>query len=76
MAIDLYWASGCPYSWRVLLALAHKRLPFQGHRLQLEFQEQKSPQMLAMNPRGRVPVLKDDGYVVFRATGDTRYAWD
>lgn len=73
MTMDLYWASGCPYSWRVLLALAHKRLPFHGHRLQLEFQEQKSPQMLAMNPRGRVPVLKDDGYVVFESVAVLYY---
>ena len=30
-------------------------------------QEQKSPHMLAMNPRGRVPVLKDGDYVVFES---------
>ena len=30
-------------------------------------QEQKSPHMLAMNPRGRVPTLKDGDYVVFES---------
>jgi len=73
MAIDFYWASGCPYSWRVALALAHKKLPYTGHRLQLEFQEQKTPQILAMNPRGRVPVLKDSGYVVFESVAVLYY---
>jgi glutathione S-transferase len=67
MAIDLYWASGSAYSWRVLLALEHKRLPFHSHLLQFSRQEQKSPQMLALNPRGRVPVLKDGDYVVFES---------
>src|SRR5262245_54594636 len=35
MAIDLYWGSGSPYSWRVLLALEHKRLAYTSHLLQL-----------------------------------------
>jgi glutathione S-transferase len=67
MAIDLYWVSGSPYSWRVMLALEHKRLAYNSHPLQLSKQEQKSPQMLAMNFRGRVPVLKHDDYVVFES---------
>jgi glutathione S-transferase len=67
MAIDLYWGSGSPNSWRVMLALEHKRLPYVSHLLQLSRQDQKSPQMLAMNPRGRVPVLKDGDYVVFES---------
>lgn len=67
MAIDVYWASGSPYSWRVLLALEHKRLPYASHVLQFSKQEHKSPKMLHMNPRGRVPVLKDGEYVCFES---------
>jgi glutathione S-transferase len=67
MAIDLYWGSGSPYSWRVLLALEYKRLAYTSHVLQFSRQEHKSPQMLAMNFRGRVPVLKDGDYVVFES---------
>lgn len=67
MAIDVYWGSGSPYSWRVLLALEHKGLPYNSHLLSLDMQEHKSPHMLALNPRGRVPTLKDGDYVVFES---------
>jgi glutathione S-transferase len=59
MAIDIYWGSGSPYSWRVLLALEYKRIPYRSHLLQFSKQEHKSPTMLRMNPRGRLPVMKE-----------------
>ena len=67
MAIEVFWGSGSPYSWRVLLALEHKRLHYLSHVLQFSKQEHKSPQMLALNPRGRLPVLKDGDYVCFES---------
>jgi glutathione S-transferase len=67
MAIEVFWGSGSPFAWRVLLALEFKRLPYVGHLLQFSKQEHKSPHMLALNPRGRVPVLKDGEYVCFES---------
>jgi glutathione S-transferase len=67
MTIDVYWGSGSPYSWRVLLALEHKGLSYESHLMHLAMQEHKSPHMLALNPRGRVPTLKDGDYVVFES---------
>ena len=67
MAIEVYWGSGSPFAWRVLLALEHKRLPYVSHVLQFSKQEHKSPHMLALNPRGKVPVLKDGDYVCFES---------
>jgi glutathione S-transferase len=67
MAIDVYWGSGSVYSWRVLLGLEHKALAYESHLLQLAMQEHKSPHMLSLNPRGRVPILKDGDYVVFES---------
>jgi glutathione S-transferase len=34
MALELYWGSGSPYSWRVLLALEYKQLAYESHELQ------------------------------------------
>ena len=70
MAIDLYWGRSSAYCWRVLLALEHKGLEYRSHLLQFDRQEHKAPQMLAMNPRGQLPVLRDGDYVVFESVGD------
>jgi len=51
----------------VALALECKGLPYSSHLLQFDRQEHKSPQMLAMNFRGRLPVLRDNDYVVFES---------
>src|SRR5258708_9243557 len=67
MALTLYWGSGSPFAWRVLLALEHKRLAYESHLLHFDKQEHQSPQMLKLNPRGRVPVGKDGDYVVFES---------
>ena len=61
MAIEVFWGSGSPYAWRVLLALEYKRIAYDSHPLQFSKQEHKSPQMLRMNPRGRVPVIAVHG---------------
>ena len=73
MALTLYWGSGSPFSWRVLLALEHKGLQYESHLLHLDQQEHQSPQMLKLNPRGRVPVLKDGDYVVFESVAVLYY---
>ena len=67
MAIEVFWGSGSPYAWRVLLALEYKHLPYLSHLLQFSKQEHKSHEMLSLNPRGRVPVLKDGDYVCFES---------
>jgi glutathione S-transferase len=73
MAITLYWGSGSPFSWRVLLALEHKRLSYESRLLHFDKQEPQSPHMLKLNPRGRVPVLKDGDYVVFESVAVLYY---
>ena len=73
MAIDFYWGSGSPACWRVALALECKGLKYNSHLLHFDRQEHKSPQMLAMNFRGKLPVLRDDSYVVFESLAIVYY---
>lgn len=73
MAIDFYWGNASAYCWRVLLALERKGLPFRSHPLKFDQQEHQAPSMLAMNPRGRLPVLRDGDYVVFESVAILHY---
>ena len=73
MALELWWGSGSPYSWRALLALEFKQLPYVSHQVQFAKQEHKAPQLVKMNPRGRVPVLKDGDYVCFESLAILHY---
>jgi glutathione S-transferase len=64
MGIELFWISGSPFAWRVLLALECKGLPYQSRLVERSKGEHKSPEFLALNPRGTVPVLRDGDVVV------------
>src|SRR5260221_13042114 len=65
MALEVYWASGSPFAWRGLLTLEAKRLPYQSKLLTFSKGEHKSPEYLAMNPRGKEPTLKDGDFVLY-----------
>ncbi len=73
MAIDLYWGSGSAYCARVLLALEYKGLEYRSHQLKFDQQEHQAPQILAMNPRGQLPILRHGDYVVFESLGILYY---
>lgn len=62
--MDLYWGSGSPYAWRVMLGLLLKGLPYESHLLSFSDREHKQPGYTALNPRGRVPTLVDGDVVV------------
>jgi glutathione S-transferase len=73
MAIELHWLSGSPYAWRVQLALEIKGLTYTLHQHQISTGELKSPEYLALNPRGRVPTLIDDGFVLYESLAILAY---
>lgn len=54
-----------PPSWMVRLALEEKGLDHECKLLSYTAGEHKSPEMLAKNPRGTVPVLMDGNIVVY-----------
>lgn len=57
----LYYVNGSIPSWRVMLALHEKGVAFQGERLKVmsDPKETRQPAFLAINPRGKTPVLVD-----------------
>jgi glutathione S-transferase len=64
MAVEIFYVSGSPYSWRVLLAAEIKGVAYQARLLSLSKHEHRTPEFLKMNPRGRTPLLKDGDFVV------------
>lgn len=67
--IDLY-TSATPNGWKASVTLEELGLPYQVHAIDLMKAEQKTPEFLAMNPNGRIPVILDrdaDDFTVFES---------
>jgi glutathione S-transferase len=73
MAIELYWGSGSPFAWRVMLTLEVKGLAYESKLLEFSKNEHKTPAYLRLNPRGKVPTLKDGNYVVYESLAIMSY---
>ena len=73
MAITFYAGSGSPPAWKVWLTLEHKRVPYQLKMLSFDAGDQKKPEFLAINPRGLVPALVDDDFVITESTAIAEY---
>jgi glutathione S-transferase len=73
MALELFWASGSCNSWRVMLALEIKKVPYQARLLQMSAKEHKTPEYLAINPRGKVPTIREDGFTLHESVAILLY---
>lgn len=73
MALEVYWGSGSPFAWRVLLTLEVKKLAYDSKLLEFSKGQHKSPEYLKMNPRGRVPTLKDGDFVLYESLAIMSY---
>jgi glutathione S-transferase len=62
MSLEVFWGSGSPYAWRVMLALEHKGIAYESRLLSFTAREHKSARFLAINPRGQVPAIRDGDY--------------
>jgi glutathione S-transferase len=67
MAITLYDASPSANSDRVKIVLHEKGLAYQRITLDLAQKDQKKPEFLKLNPYGKVPVINDNGKVLFES---------
>jgi glutathione S-transferase len=59
--MDVHMFSGSGYAWRVLLALEIKGVAYTEIPVQASQAVLKSPEFVALNPRGKVPVIRDGG---------------
>ena len=67
--MKVFWVSGSPYSWRVLLALQIKGLAFHSRMLGDEEGGLDSPELRSINPYGTVPTLVDGDLVLTDSIG-------
>ncbi len=69
MQITVYTVSGAPRAWRVLLGLTFKGIDYDIHLLEASKGEHKTPEYLALNPRGTVPTMVADELVLRDSLG-------
>ncbi len=73
MALDFYFGSGSPFAWKVWLTLEHKGIAYTGKRLSFDADETRKPDFLAINPRGKVPAIVDDGFALYESNAICEY---
>jgi glutathione S-transferase len=66
--LSLYHHGSSACAAKVRLALAEKRLEWQGHYIDILRGEQFKPEFLALNPKAVVPLLIHDGFVLPEST--------
>ena len=67
MTYQAYWIAGSAYSWRALLGLQIKGLGYESKLLQASKGEHQTVEFLQINPRGRVPVLRDNDKTIYES---------
>lgn len=73
MALRFYHGGGSPYSWRVWLALEHKRIHYEQKILSFDAGDLRQPEYTAINPRAKVPAIVDDGFSLYESAAIVEY---
>ena len=76
MSMIFYYGSGSPYAWKVWLCLEHKGIDYTFKRLQFDNGDTKTPEFLAVNPRGKVPAIMEDGFTLWESSAIIEYLED
>lgn len=74
--LELYHNDMSVCAAKVRLALAEKGLAYTGHHMNLRAGDQKKPEYLKLNPKGVVPTLVHDGFVVCESVVINEYLED
>jgi glutathione S-transferase len=62
--MEIFWASGSPYAWRVLLTLEWKGVVYTSRLLSLQNGDHKTDAYRAISPRAKLPGLRDGDYTL------------
>ena len=54
-----------PFAWQVMLTLEAKQILYTPRLLQASQGDHKKPDFLALNPRGKVPTMRDGDFVLY-----------
>jgi glutathione S-transferase len=73
MAITLYEMHESPHARKVRLLAAELGIPLEKIARDPRKGETRSPDYLALNPNGRVPTLKEDGFVLWESPAILKY---
>ena len=73
MALTFYCGSGSPYAWKVWLTLEHKQIPYDFKLLSFDRGDLKTPEFRAVNPRGQVPAIVDNGLALWESMAIVEY---
>ncbi|KAF7346819.1 Glutathione S-transferase [Mycena sanguinolenta] len=57
----------------VALALAEKQVPYEHVLVKMDAKEHKTPEYMAKHPFGQVPMIDDDGFIVYESRAICRY---
>lgn len=74
--LELYHNDMSVCAQKVRVVLEELGLVWVGHHLKLRGTEQLTPEYLAINPKGQVPALVDDGFIVVESTVINEYLAD
>src|SRR6266851_4069227 len=72
-SLELFWIAGSPFSWRVMLTLEAKEIAYTRRLLQASLSEHRTPEFLALIPRGKVPTLRDGNFVLYESIAIMQY---
>ncbi|APR84474.1 Glutathione S-transferase [Minicystis rosea] len=71
--LEVFWASGSAPAWRVLLTLTVKGIPWESRRIHLTRREHKRPEYLSINPRGKVPSIREGDFTLHESVAIMAY---
>ena len=74
--LAFYYASGSCPSWRVWMCLEYRQIPYELRLLSFSERGHKQPEYLAVNPRGKVPAIVDDGFALYESVAIVEYLED